>query len=169
MDDQITHLTREGFRKFEAELHYLRTVRRSEVADRLRIALEEGGDLVENAEYDDAKNEQAFVEGRIQQLEMMLSRAKIIEDEQAQTDTEVSKKEEQGLIRLNSVVKVQEEGAKPEIFHIVGAAEADPAQGKISDASPLGRALIGHKKGEIITINAPDGSFSYKIVSVQQS
>lgn len=164
MEDQTTHLTREGFRKFEAELNYLRTVRRSEVADRLRIALEEGGDLVENAEYDDAKNEQAFVEGRIQQLEMMLSRASIIEDEESQARNQ---KIDGGAIRLNSVVKVQEEGAKAETFHIVGAAEADPAAGKISDASPLGRALMGKKKGDVITINAPDGSFSYKIISVQ--
>lgn len=161
MEDQTTHLTREGFRKFEAELAYLRTVRRSEVAERLRIALEEGGDLVENAEYDDAKNEQAFVEGRIQQLEMMLSRAKIIEDEAEDKGGDSS------AIRLNSMVKVQEEGEKPEMFHIVGAAEADPRSGKISDASPLGRALMGKKKGDVITINAPDGSFSYKIVSVQ--
>jgi transcription elongation factor GreA len=164
MDEQTTHLTREGFRKFEAELNYLRTVRRSEVAERLRISLEEGGDLVENAEYDDAKNEQAFVEGRIQQLEMMLSRAKIIEDE---LPDDLGQNIDSNAIRLNSIVKVQEEGAKPESFHIVGAAEADPAAGKISDVSPLGRALIGRKKGEAVTVNAPDGSFSYKIISVQ--
>lgn len=162
MEDQTAHLTREGFRKFEAELNYLKTVRRSEVADRLRIALEEGGDLVENAEYDDAKNEQAFVEGRIQQLELMLSRAKIIEDEAGEGGHKGD-----DAIRLNSVVKVQEEGEKPETFHIVGAAEAEPAAGKISDASPLGRALMGKKKGDVIIINAPDGSFSYKIMSVQ--
>src|SRR5688572_27864899 len=83
MEDQVVHLTREGFRKFETELNYLRQVRRSEVAERLRLALEEGGDLVENAEYEDAKNEQAFVEGRIQHLEMMLSRAQIIEEHDA--------------------------------------------------------------------------------------
>jgi len=164
MEDQTTHLTREGFRKFEGELNYLKTVRRSEVAERLRVALEEGGDLVENAEYDDAKNEQAFVEGRIQQLEMMLSRASIIEDEAA---SEGAQKGESNTIRLNSVVKVQEEGEKPETFHIVGAAEADPTAGKISDASPLGHALMGKKKGEVITVSAPDGSFSYKIMSVQ--
>jgi transcription elongation factor GreA len=164
MEDQIAHLTREGYRKFEAELNYLRTVRRSEVAERLRIALEEGGDLVENAEYDDAKNEQAFVEGRIQQLELMLSRAKIIEDEASEGGK--TGKSDDHAVRLNSVVKVQEEGAKPETFHIVGAAEADPAAGKISDVSPLGHALIGKKKGDVISINAPDGSFSYRIVSV---
>src|SRR5689334_19955914 len=80
MDDQVVHLTREGYEKFDAELQYLRNVRRYEVAERLRLALEEGGDLVENAEYEDAKNEQAFVEGRVQKLELMLSRAQILDD-----------------------------------------------------------------------------------------
>ncbi len=162
MEDQIQHLTRDGFRKFEAELNYLRTVRRSEVAERLRIALEEGGDLVENAEYDDAKNEQAFVEGRIQQLEMLLSRASIIEDEAAPP----SRKED--LIRLNSIVTVQEEGYGPETFRIVGPAEANPAAGKISDVSPVGSALLGKKVGQTVTIEAPDGSFTYRIVSISQ-
>ncbi len=162
MEDQIQHLTRDGFRKFEAELNYLRTVRRSEVAERLRIALEEGGDLVENAEYDDAKNEQAFVEGRIQQLEMLLSRASIIEDETAPP----SKKDD--MIRLNSLVTVQEEGYEPETFRIVGPAEANPAAGKISDVSPVGSALLGKKVGQTVTIEAPDGSFTYRIVSISQ-
>jgi transcription elongation factor GreA len=160
MEDQIVHLTRDGFRKFEAELNYLRTVRRSEVAERLRIALEEGGDLVENAEYDDAKNEQAFIEGRIQQLEMLLSRASIIEDEA----TPASVKED--VIRLNSIVTVQEEGYEPETFRIVGPAEASPAAGKISDVSPVGSALLGKKVGQSVTIEAPDGSFTYRIVSI---
>jgi transcription elongation factor GreA len=160
MEDQIQHLTRDGFRKFEAELNYLRTVRRSEVAERLRIALEEGGDLVENAEYDDAKNEQAFVEGRIQQLEMLLSRASIIEDEA----TPASAKENE--IRLSSVVTVQEEGYEPETFRIVGPAEANPAAGRISDVSPVGSALLGKRVGDTVTIEAPDGSFTYHIVSI---
>jgi transcription elongation factor GreA len=159
MEDQIVHLTRDGFRKFESELNYLRTVRRSEVADRLRIALEEGGDLVENAEYDDAKNEQAFVEGRIQQLEMLLSRASIIEEE-------ASDNVKGDAVRLNSIVKVQEEGYDPETFHIVGAAEADPVAGKISDVSPVGHALLGKHVGDTVTIEAPDGSFIYHILSI---
>lgn len=158
----MTHLTREGFKKFEAELNYLRTVRRSELAERLRLALEEGGDLVENAEYEDAKNEQAFVEGRIQHLEMLLSRARIIEEEETELPAESS-----ATVHINSLVKLQEEGLKPEMFHIVGPAEADPAAGKISDVSPLGRALLGKRKGDTVTISAPDGSFSYKIISVQ--
>lgn len=157
--DEIVHLTRDGYRKFESELHYLRTVRRSEVAERLRVALEEGGDLVENAEYDDAKNEQAFVEGRIQQLEMLLSRARIIEDAAASGAIEE--------VQLNSIVTVQEEGAGPETFRIVGPAEADPAAGKISDVSPVGRALLGRRVGDEITISAPDGSFTYRILSIR--
>ncbi len=160
MEDQIVHLTRDGFRKFEAELNYLRTVRRSEVAERLRIALEEGGDLVENAEYDDAKNEQAFVEGRIQQLEMLLSRASIIEDEAEPASVK------ENIIHLNSIVTVQEEGYEPETFRIVGPAEANPAAGKISDVSPVGSALLGKRVGETVTIEAPDGSFTYRIVSI---
>ena len=160
MEDQIVHLTRDGFRKFESELNYLRTVRRSEVAERLRIALEEGGDLVENAEYDDAKNEQAFIEGRIQQLEMLLSRASIIEDQ------ETTDGGSEDVVRLNSVVTVQEEGYDPETFRIVGPAEADPVAGKISDVSPVGHALLGKRIGDVVTIEAPDGKLTYHILSV---
>jgi transcription elongation factor GreA len=158
MDDQVVHLTKEGFQKFESELNYLRSVRRGELAERLRLALEEGGDLVENAEFEDAKNEQAFVEGRIQYLEMLLNRAEIMEGNGSTTS---------GVIGLNSVVTVQEEGEKPEKFHIVGAAEADPLLGRISDVSPLGRALIGRQVGDKVVISAPDGSFTYKIVAIK--
>lgn len=161
MDDQVMHLTREGYRKFEGELNYLRGVRRDEVAERLRLALEEGGDLVENAEYEDAKNEQAFVEGRIQQLELLLNRAQIIEE-----DESLSKTKSRDAVSLNSIVKLQEGRRTPEIYHIVGSMEADPTDGKISDASPLGRALMGKKVGETVTVSAPDGSFTYKILSV---
>lgn len=159
MEDQVVHLTREGYEKFDAELQYLRNVRRYEVAERLRLALEEGGDLVENAEYEDAKNEQAFVEGRVQQLELLLSRAQILENGQ----TPIS----DGIVRLNCTVTVQEDGEKPEKFHIVGAAEANPLEGRISDVSPLGKALLSKKVGDKVTISAPDGSFSYKIIAVE--
>ena len=161
--EESVHLTREGYQKFEAELHYLTTVRRSEVAERLRIALEEGGDLVENAEYVDAKDEQAFVEGRIQHLENLLSRAAIIEEEAEHQNLP------DGVVTLNSLVKVQEAGEKPQTFHIVGSAEADPMAGRISDASPIGRALMGKKAGESITIDAPDGAFTYRIISISRS
>lgn len=159
MVDDAVLLTREGFDKLEGELAHLRTVRRGEVAERLRQALEEGGDLVENAEYDDAKNEQAFVEGRIQHLEMLLSRARIIEDEPSAGPADVA--------RVNSFVTVQEEGYEPETYHIVGAAEADPRAGKISNASPLGRALLGKRRGDRVTVEAPDGSFEYVILSIK--
>lgn len=159
MANNVVHLTREGYEKLENELNYLRTVRRSEVAERLHAALEEGGDLVENAEYEDAKNAQAFVEGRIQQLENMLSRARILED-----DVKLGPK---GVVALNTMVTVQEEGLEPETFHIVGPAEADPRNGKLSDASPLGKALIGKKAGDEVTISAPDGDFVYTILSVE--
>ncbi len=158
MGDEIIHLTKDGFRKFETELNYLRSVRRSEVAERLRRALEEGGDLVENAEYEDAKNEQAFVEGRIQQLEMMLSRAHIIEDQ--------AEKGPVDEVRLNTKVTIKEDDFEPETFHMVGPAEADPRAGRISDASPLGRALLGKRVGDQVTVDAPDGKFQYKIISI---
>ncbi|HEC22285.1 MAG TPA: transcription elongation factor GreA [Chloroflexi bacterium] len=157
-DQQVVHLTREGYEKFEAELNYLRTVRRSEVAERLRRALEEGGDLVENAEYEDAKNEQAFVEGRIQQLETLLSRAQIIEEQESSGPN--------GVVQLNSVVTVQEEGGEPRTFHLVGRLEANPSEGKISDESPLGRALLGKQAGDTVVVEAPDGQFEYRILSV---
>ncbi len=158
MAEDVVRLTRDGFHKFEAELNYLRTVRRSEVADRLRLALEEGGDLVENAEYEDAKNEQAFVEGRIQHLEMLLSRARIIEDEEMLVHDDT--------VHLNCVVTVQEEGLEPETYHIVGPAEVEPRQRKISDASPLGRALLGKRVGDQVRVQAPDGEFIYHIIAI---
>lgn len=160
MVDEVVYLTREGLRKFESELNYLRTVRRSEVAERLRQALEEGGDLTENAEYEAAKNDQAFVEGRIQQLEMLLSRASIIDEDEVSGPPDV--------VRLNMLVTVQEEGQEPDTFHIVGSAEADPRAGRISDASPLGRALLGRQVGDIVRVDAPDGQFIYRIVAIEE-
>lgn len=159
MVNDVVYLTQEGFEKLEAELNDLRTVRRGEVAERLRLALEEGGDLVENAEYDDAKNEQAFVEGRIQHLENILSRARIIEEQETTGPPDA--------VRLNSVVTVQEGKYDPEVYHLVGPAEADPRAGKISDASPLGRALLGKRPGDKVTVKAPDGAFEYVILSVE--
>ena len=149
-----TFLTKEGFDKLQHELDYLRKDRRQEVAARLREA-SDGEDLIENAEYEAAKNEQAFVEGRIKELEILLATAKII------------KKERGGIIQVGSKVTIQEKGYKEqETFTIVGAAEADPGKGKISNDSPLGRALIGHKKDESVQVEAPDGEFTVKIIKV---
>jgi len=157
MVDEPTPITREGLEKLEAELEHLRTVRKAEVAQRLHRALEEGGELVENAEYEDAKNEQSFVEGRIQQLEQILSNAKLINENNGPTDTVV----------LGSTVTVQENGRKPETYYMVGAVEANPREGRISNESPLGRALMGRKVGDEVIINAPDGPLTFKIKSIK--
>ncbi len=149
-----SYLTREGFDRLQKELDYLRSEKRIEVAERLREALEDG-ELIENAELEAAKNEQSFVEGRIKELEILLSNAHLIE-ESAQTDT----------IQVGSKVKVQEEGLDPEEYVIVGAAEADPRLGRISNESPLGKALLNHKAGDKVKVEAPGGEFEIEVLSV---
>jgi transcription elongation factor GreA len=150
-----TFLTQEGFDKLQDELNYLRKNKRQEVADRLREA-SDGEDLIENAEYEAAKNEQAFVEGRIKELEILLATAKIIEDK-TETDS----------IQVGSTVTIQEIGTDDkETFTIVGAAEAQPNEGRISNESPLGRSLLNHRKGEEVSVKAPDGDFKVKIIKI---
>jgi transcription elongation factor GreA len=152
---QKNFLTQEGYDKLQKELDFLRKERRQEVAARLREA-SDGEDLIENAEYEAAKNEQAFVEGRIKELEILLATAKII------TETE-----NDGLVQVGSKVTFQEEGvASKESLVIVGAAEANPSEGKISNESPLGKALLGHKVNEDVTVQAPNGSFRVKILKI---
>ena len=155
MNRQPTFLTHQGHQKLEQELNHLRTVRRQEVARRLHQALTEG-DLLENAELEDARNEQAFVEGRILTLESMLGNAVLIEE-----------KGPQDAVGLGSRVTVTEGNEPPETYHIVGSAEADPAQGLISNESPLGRALLGRKVGDTAEVNAPAGVLAFKIVGIQ--
>ena len=155
MNKRHTFLTPKGHQKLEQELSHLRTVRRQEVARRLHEALEEG-DILENAELEDARNEQAFVEGRILQLESMLRQAIIIE--------EAGPRETVGV---GSHVTVVEGAGPPETYHIVGSAEADPAQGLISNESPLGQALLGQKVGGKAVVNAPDGLLVFEIVGIQ--
>ena len=155
MNEQPTFLTHEGHQKLEQELNYLRTVRRQEVARRLNRALEEG-DILENAELEDARNEQAFVEGRILTLENILRNAILIEEGGARE-----------AVGLGSRVTVIEGDGPPETYHIVGSAEADPAKGLISNESPLGRALMGRKVGETAEANAPDGVLVFKVVGIQ--
>jgi transcription elongation factor GreA len=157
MTEQQTFLTREGLKKLEEELEYLRTVRRAQVAERLHDA-QEDGELIENAEYEDAKNEQAFVEGRILALESMLSNAVIIQD----TGPE-------GVVSLGSKVTIRESvsSGKPEVYQLVGAAEANPKQGRISNESPLGKALLGRRVGDEVKVNAPAGTLSFRIVAIE--
>ncbi len=147
-------LTREGYLKLQEELEYLRTVRRQEVAQRLHEAME-GGELIEDAEYEAAKNEQAFVEGRIQELEMLLANARVIE---ATNHAD--------LVTLGATVTIEEEGAEPEVYTIVGPAEANPRNGRISNESPLGRALLDRRPGDVVRVDAPGGSFTVRVVKV---
>jgi transcription elongation factor GreA len=148
-------LTREGYKKLQEDLDYLRTTKRQEVADRLHEAME-GGELIEDAEYEAAKNEQAFVEGRIQELEMLLANARVIE--------ETGKME---VIQVGATVTIQEEGNDPEIYTIVGPAEANPRAGRISNESPLGKALMDHRAGDRVRVDAPAGPFFVRIMKVE--
>lgn len=148
-------LTRQGYDKLQEELDYLRTTKRQEVAERLHEAME-GGELIEDAEYEAAKNEQAFVEGRIHELEMLLANARIVE--------KTGKKD---VVQVAAVVTIKEDGYDAETYTIVGPAEANPREGKISNESPLGRALMDHRAGDVVTVNAPDGSFTVHIIKVE--
>ena len=152
---QNNFLTQEGYDKLQDELDYLRKEKRQEVAERLREAAD-GEDLIENAEYEAAKNEQAFVEGRILELEILLATAKIIK---ADTNSE--------CVTIGSKVTIQEEGSsEKESFMIVGAAEANPLEGRISNESPLGSALLDGKKGDTVNVQSPDGEYAVKIMKV---
>ena len=157
MVNQPQYLTAEGLKKLEERLKFLQEVRRPEVAERLRQALEEGGDLSENAEYEDAKNEQAFVEGEVLRLETILSSAQVIEETTGKKD----------VVSLGSHVTVVEEGVgDKEVYHLVGSAEANPAEGKISSESPLGKALLGAKVGQKVKVNAPAGEIVFQIKGI---
>ena len=154
MSEKHIYLTRQGYKKFEDELAHLKNDKRAEVAERIRKA-KEFTDTVDNAEYDDAKAEQAFIEGRIQDLEYQLANAEIIEDHPAVD-----------YVRLGSRVTVTDTSGEQEIYTIVGSAEADPRHGFISNESPVGRALLGKKIGEQVDVVAPGGSFNLKVVSL---
>lgn len=152
----IVYLTAEGYQALEEELDYLKTTRRQEVADRLHNALGEG-ELIENAELEEARREQSFVEGRILELEEKLRKAKIIT--KGNTDS--------GKVGLGNTVKVREEGeTMEEEYLVVGSEEADPTKGKISNESPLGAALLGKKVGEKAVVRAPDGNIVFEVVAI---
>ena len=153
MNNKPAYLSKEGLEKLREELDEMVNVRRAEVAARIHEA-KEHGDITENAEYEDAKNEQAFVEGRIQALSALIKNAVVIEENHSTTH-----------VQIGSTVTLQSQDGK-ESFTIVGSAEAAPAQGRISNESPVGRALLGHKKGEEVTVTVPAGDTNYKIVSI---
>ena len=150
-------LTREGFQRLQEELEHLRTVKRQEVAHRLREAMEDGGDMGVDldAEYEAAKNEQAFVEGRIQELEVLLANARVIQATGARE-----------VVEVGATVTIQEGENQAEVYTVVGRAEANPREGRISNESPLGRALMDHRAGETVKVEAPGGSLTVQILKV---
>ena len=151
-------LTPEGYKKLQAEIEYLSNEKRREVADRIRIA-REFGDIAENAEYDDAKNEQALLEHRIATLEERLRDAKVINKKDVAKD----------VVSVGSKVKLRDVTAKQTVeYHIVGSAEANPAEQKLSNESPVGKAIIGRKKGETVEVTTPRGSVvKFKIMEIK--
>ncbi|HHU20078.1 MAG TPA: transcription elongation factor GreA [Bacilli bacterium] len=155
--DKSYYMTKEGKEKLTKELEFLKTVRRPEVVERIKIA-RDFGDLSENSEYDAAKDEQAFVESRISQVEMMIRNSKIIENNE----------ENPNVVSLGKTVVFQElpDGDEEE-YIIVGSAEADPFEGKISNDSPIAKSLIGHEVGHEVTVPTPAGEMQVKIVSVR--
>lgn len=151
-------LTDEGLKKLEDELDELKTVRRKEVAEKIKVALS-FGDLSENSEYDEAKNEQAIVESRIAAIEDTLKNATVVRDSDIDTNT---------IFIGNSVRLLDLEFNEECTYKIVGRNEADPANGKISDASPVGKGLIGHRAGETVAIDTPGGIVKYKILKISK-
>ncbi len=149
-------LTPEGYEKLKEEIRFLSNEKRREVAERIRIA-REFGDIAENAEYDDAKNEQAMLEHRIALLEERLSAARVIAADEVTTD----------VVSIGSRVRLKDIDANETVeYHVVGSAEANPAEHKLSNESPVGKAIMGRKKGEVVEVAAPRGSLKFKILGI---
>ncbi|MDY3065142.1 MAG: transcription elongation factor GreA [Oscillospiraceae bacterium] len=149
-------LTTEGHQKLEQELEQLKTVRRKEVSEKIKVALS-FGDLSENSEYDEAKNEQAMVEARIAEVEQMLKNASVLDESGITTDT----------IGVGSVIKIKHlKLGKEDTYKIVGSTEAAPLQKKISDESPVGKAMLGHHVGDIVDVEAPAGIIQYEVLEI---
>ena len=158
-DNKKYLMTYEGVKKLEEELEYLKTVKRKEITEKIKVGLGYG-DLSENSEYDEAKNEQAFVEGRIIQLENMLKNASVIDESEISTD----------VVSVGSIVKVKDYEFDEEVeYSIVGSAEADPMEFKISNESPVGSALMGKKIGEIIEVTVPGGISKFEILGIRRA
>jgi len=150
-------LTPEGYAKLKKEIEFLQTEKRREVAERIRVA-REFGDIAENAESDDAKNEQAMLEHKIAQLEERLLSARVITKKEISKDT----------VSVGSTVRIRDVGARQTFeYHIVGSAEANPAENKLSNESPVGKAIMGHKKGDVVEVSAPRGTTKFKILEIK--
>ena len=158
MNKPITVLTKDGVAKLEAELENLKTVRRREVAEKIKVALS-FGDLSENSEYDEAKNEQGIVESRIAEIEATLAHAQIIDEDDITTEK----------VSIGTVVKILDVEMEEEMeFQIVGTSEANIAIGQMSDESPIGAALIGHKIGETVEVETPSGILAFEILDIRK-
>ncbi|KRM19029.1 transcription elongation factor [Ligilactobacillus hayakitensis DSM 18933 = JCM 14209] len=155
-DEKTFPMTLEGKEKLEQELEELKTTKRAEIIERIKIA-RSFGDLSENSEYESAKDEQAFMETRIKEIENMLHHAEIIDNDLIDANE----------VAVGKTVTFQEDDDEPETYQIVGAAEADPFEGKISNESPIASSLIGHKLGEEVTISTPGGDMTVKIIDVK--
>ncbi len=156
MSEKVHFLTPEGKTKLEKELEKLKKEKRPQVAANLKAAIQEG-DISENAGYEESKREQAFVEGRIREIEAILADAEIVEDSDSH-----------GTVEVGAHVTISEQGVSEyETYHIVGSAEADPSEGRISNVSPLGKALIGNRVGEEVEVNTPAGMLSFEIIAVE--
>lgn len=155
MDDQI-YLTPEGAARLKIELEQLKVTGRDEIAQRLRSAVQMG-DLSENADYHKAKEDQGFLEGRIQELEYLLKNATIIEKNGARSE----------VADIGTHVTIQEGSEPPETYHLVGAKEADPRNGRISNESPIGRALLGHRAGDEVVVETPNGKIHLRIITIE--
>ncbi len=153
MNNKTTYISKDGLDKLRAELDEMLAIRRPEIAQRIHDA-KEHGDLSENAEYEDAKNEQAFIEGRIQSVSALVKNAVIIDENTSKTH-----------VQVGSTVKLQGAGGT-ETYTIVGSAEAAPAEGRISNESPVGRALLGRKKGDKVKVTVPAGDQVFEILTI---
>ena len=152
-------MTYEGVKKLEEELEYLKTVKRKEITEKIKVALGYG-DLSENSEYDEAKNDQAFTEGRILQLENMLKNAQVVDESEIPSDT----------VSVGAVVKVKDYDFDEEVeYTIVGSAEADPMNFKISNESPVGEALRGKKVGDVVEVTVPEGVSKFEVLGIRRA
>ena len=158
MEDKGVIVSKEGFEKLEKELDYLRTTKRAEIAEKIKVALG-FGDLSENSEYDEAKGAQSENEQKIVELEVKIRNAKVIDSKEIDTKT----------VQIGNTVKLFDEEFEEEVIYtIVGSTEVDLAENKISNESPIGKALLGRKKGEVVDVDAPDGIIKFKILAIKK-
>ena len=153
-----TIITDEGLRRLEEELEDLKTAKRKEIAEKIKVALS-FGDLSENSEYDEAKNEQAIIEGRIAEIENQLKNVRVLDESELNTE----------VVHVGSKIRIRETGTtQEETYKIVGSTEADPINGRISDESPVGKSMLGHSVGDVVEVLIPSGAVSYELIEISK-